>query len=139
MSSLDRRSFLATSAVGGVAALSLSTQRASAAEDTSSLGKTPHTKFAVNCEMWYTKLPFLDRVKQAAALGFPAIEFWPWQGKDIDAIAKLSKELGIAIAQFSAWGFRPGLNVPKNHDAFVKAVADGCEVAKKLDCNQMCV
>ena len=35
------------------------------------IGKTPHTKFAVNIEMWWTKLPFLDRIRQAAELGFP--------------------------------------------------------------------
>jgi hydroxypyruvate isomerase len=140
MSTITRRSFLATSAaVSGAAAMSLAGRESTAADDASSLGKTPHTKFAVNVEMWFTKLPFLERVKQSAALGFPAIEFWPWQGKDIDALAKLSKELDIAIAQFTAWGFKPGLNDPKNHEAFVKAVADGCEVAKRLDCKMMTV
>ena len=49
--------------------------------DNSRIGKTPHTKFAVNIEMWWTKLPFLDRIRQTAALGFPAIEFWPWDNK----------------------------------------------------------
>ena len=138
MANLDRRSFLAASAaVGGAAALSLAQSRA--AEEDSSIGKTPHTKFAVNVEMWWTKLPFLDRVKQTAALGFPAIEFWPWQNKDIPALAKLTKDLGITIAQFTAWGFKPGLNDPKNHDAFVKAIEAGCETAKKLDCKMMTV
>ncbi len=140
MSTLDRRQFItASAALGGAAALSLEAHPTAAAEDTSSLGKTPHTKFAANVEMWWTKLPFLDRVKQAAAFGYPAIEFWPWQNKDVGALAKLSKDLGIAIAQFTAWGFRPGLNDPKNHEAFVKAVADGREVAKRLDCKMMCV
>ena len=105
MSTLDRRSFLATTAaVGGAAALSLTNKAAPAAEDTSSLLKTLHTKFAANLEIWWTKLPFLERVKQAAAFGFPAIEFWPWQGKDVDAIAKLTKELGLVVAALLAIG-----------------------------------
>jgi hydroxypyruvate isomerase len=135
----NRRTFLGTAAAGSGAALLASGQPA-AGEDTSTLGKTPHTKFAVNVEMWWTsKGNFLDRVREAAALGFPAIEFWPWQGKDIDALAKLITELDIVVAQFTAWGFRPGLNDPKNHDAFVKAIEDGCRVAKKLDCKMMTV
>jgi hydroxypyruvate isomerase len=107
--------------------------------DTGSIGKTPHTKFAVNIEMWFTKLPFLDRIRQTAALGFPAVEFWPWANKDLDATLKLTQELKIEIAQFTAWDFKPGLNNPKNHKAFVKAVQDGCRVAKQLKCRKMTV
>lgn len=112
---------------------------AGAEDETATIGKTPHTKFAVNVEMWWTKLPFLERIEETAALGFPAIEFWPWQGKDLDAVADLCKKLNVAIAQFTAWGFRPGLNDPKNHKAFVEAVEKGCQVAKRLDCKLMTV
>jgi len=150
---VSRRDFLAASAIAGSAVTSLAAGTLGAGAfawaddavkpedkvDTKTIGKTPHTKFAVNLEMWFGKLPFLDRIRAAAALGFPAFEFWPHEGKDIPAIARLSKELGIAVAQFTAWGFRPGLNETKNHEAFVKAVEKGCEVAKALDCKLMCV
>jgi hydroxypyruvate isomerase len=109
------------------------------AQDPATLGRTPHTRFAVNVEMWFGGLPLLERVRQAAALGFPAIEFWPHQGKDIDALADLAGELDIAIAQFTAWGFRPGLNEPANHGAFVAAVREGCQVAHRLRCGKMTV
>jgi hydroxypyruvate isomerase len=136
-----RRSFLAASAA--VASSSLVAGAARAAEepavDPATLGKTKNTRFAVNCEMWWGKLPFLDRLKQAAALGFPAVEFWPHQGKDIPAIARLAEELNLEIAQFTAWGFRPGMNDPKQEDAFVKAVEEGCQVAHQLKCRKMCV
>lgn len=104
-----------------------------------SIGKTPHTKFAVNVEMWWPKLSFNDRIKKTAELGFPAIEFWPWQNKKIPEVASQCKELGIAVAQFTAWGFLPGLNNPKNHGNFVKAITDGCKVAHQLDCKLMTV
>jgi hydroxypyruvate isomerase len=103
------------------------------------LGKTPHTKFAVNVEMWFRKLPFLDRLRASAALGFPAVEFWPYEGKDIDAVAKLCDELKLSISQFTAWGFRPGMNDPENHDKLVKKIEEACGVAKRLNCNKMCV
>lgn len=137
----SRRQFLHASsiALAGVS-LPLTTVRAADSdEDVSKIGRTPHTKFAVNIEMWWRKLPFLDRLREAAKLGFPAVEFWPLQGKDIPAVADLSKELKLAIAQFTAWGFTPGLNDPKNHSAFVKAIEEGCVAAKKLDCKLMTV
>lgn len=136
--SLTRRSFLGSTALlAGAAATGLAAEQDYS--DTKSLGKTPHTKFAVNIEMWFRNIPYGERIKQAAALGFPAVEIWPWQGKDLDAIAALTQELGIEIAQFTAWGFKPGLNEPKNHDAFVKAIEDGCKAAKKLRCKLMTV
>ncbi len=138
MPPVSRRTFLGSSAVlAGAASMAFAAEQDFS--DKKSIGKTPHTKFAVNIEMWWRKLPVLDRIRQAAALGFPAVEIWPWQGKDLDAIAALAQELGIEISQFTAWGFSPGLNDPKNHDAFVKAVEEGCQAAKKLHCKLMCV
>jgi hydroxypyruvate isomerase len=100
---------------------------------------TPKTRFAANVEMWWTNLPFLDRIRAAHALGFPAIEFWPWRGKDIAAIAKLTQELGIEVAQFTAWGFSPGLNEPANHAPFVAEIEASCKVAAQLRCTKMTV
>ncbi len=95
---------------------------------------TPKTRFAANVEMWWPQLPFLDRIRQAHALGFPAIEFWPWRGKDVAAIAALTRELGIEVAQFTAWGFAPGLNEAANHAKFAAEIEAACAVAKQLRC-----
>ncbi len=141
MKEFRRRDFLASSGAtaAGLAALTSAAHAAQSEEGDSSIGKTAHTRFAVNIEMWWKNLPFLERINQAAALGFPAVEFWPWKEKDISAIARASTELGISIAQFTAWGFRPGLNDPANHRQFVQAIKDGCQVAKQLNCPMMTV
>ena len=97
------------------------------------------TKFAVNTEMWWGKLPFLKRLEAAAALGFEAVEIWPWRGKDVNAVADTSKKLGLKIVQFTAWGFTPGMNDPKNKQKVVDEVGASCETAKKWDCSMMCV
>ena len=102
-------------------------------------GHTPHTRFAVNIEMWFRGTPFLERIEAAAKLGFPAVEFWPWRGKDIEAIASKTRELGIEIAQFTAWGFSPGMNNPENHDAVVAEIQESCRTAQQLDCKMMTV
>jgi hydroxypyruvate isomerase len=134
---LSRRQFVGSSlALAGTAGLAGAQD---APEEARHLGKTPHTKFAVNVEMWWARQPFLKRIQNAAALGFAAVEFWPWQNKDLDAVAELTQKLGVEVAQFTAWGFRPGLNEPRNHDAFVQAIVDGCAVAKKLRCRKMTV
>ena len=96
-------------------------------------------QYAVNVEMWWRKLPFIDRIHAAADAGFKVIEFWPWRGKDIDAIADACNKRGIEVAQFTAWGFVPGLNNPKNHEAFVEEIKKSCEIAKKLNCKRMTV
>lgn len=146
MSNLNRRKFLGSSAAiaSGMAAASYASS-ASAQDDTaverpiSELGKTPHTKFAVNIEMWWTKLDFMDRIRKAAEFGYPAVEFWPYKRKDIPGIAALTKELGIEVAQFTAWGFNPGMNNPANEDAFIATIEEACGVAHELNCRKMTV
>ncbi len=138
MSRFDRRSFLGSAAAVAAAARGACAQETSA-PDTSTLGKTPHTKFAVNIEMWWTRRPFLERIQAAASFGYPAVEFWPWRGKDLDAIERLTRDLEIEIAQFTAWGFRPGMNDPANHDRFVSEVEESCQVAKRLHVKKMTV
>jgi hydroxypyruvate isomerase len=136
--SLPRRTFLETALVlaGGAA---FSARRTAAADDERTLGKTPHTRFAVNVEMWWSKLPFLERLRNAAALGFPAVEFWPYENKDVDAVIRACDELHLEIAQFTAWGFTPGMNDPKNHDRLVKKIEESCQVAHRLKCPKMTV
>jgi hydroxypyruvate isomerase len=102
-------------------------------------GKTPKSRIAVNVEMWWKKLPFLERIRKAAGYGFPAFELWPYKKKDIDAIADLSQQLGIEVAQFTAWGFQPGLNSTTDHTEFLEAIEESCEVAKRLKCRKMTV
>lgn len=132
----DRRSFLAAGALA-VASGSASPPRARGADKP---GATKNTKFAVNIEMWWRKeKDYLKKLEAAAALGFPAVELWPWENKDQNAVAETCERLGIKIAQFTAWGFKPGLNDPKNHNEFVEKIDKSCEVAKKWKCSMMCV
>ena len=136
---IDRRSFFTASTAAAAGSIALA-NTATAAEAVAKPGQTKHTKFAVNVEMWWgVEKDFLKRLEAAAALGFPAVEFWPWKNKDIPAVADTCKRLNLDVAQFTAWGFSPGLNDPKNHAKFVDAIGQGCEVAKQLDCTMMTV
>ncbi|MCB9896860.1 MAG: TIM barrel protein [Planctomycetes bacterium] len=140
----SRRHLLASglAALGAASVPPFAAARAVSDDDASAdglPGRTPHTRFALNLEMWYGALPFGERIERAAALGFPAVEFWPWQGKDLDDIGRRCREHGLAVGQFTAWGFRPGLNDPANHTAFVEAIKQGCDVAHRLGAEVMTV
>jgi len=142
MADHDRRKFFSRSVAGaaiGGAVLATAAPGLARQVDISQLGKTPRTRFAVNLEMWWTKLPFMQRVQKAADFGYPAIELWPYENKDIDKLAALTRKLGLEIAQFTAWGFAPGMNNPENEDKFVTKIEEACQVAHRLNCKKMTV
>lgn len=134
MAKMNRRKFLTGSAAALTGASLAACTDSSDRTDLSAIGKTPHSKFAVNVEMWWSDLPFLERIEQVASLGFPAIELWGHEGKDLEQIKQTCDRHNLEITQFTAWGFNPGMNNPVNHDAFEETIGKACEVAKKLDC-----
>ena len=148
MEPISRRCALSIGAAGALAALSPASAAPPAAPQTAPTPgpDTPadaaggaRTRFAVNVETWWPSLPFLDRLRAAADLGFPAIELWPWRGRDVDAIARACDELGLAVAQFTAWGFSPPLNDPAHLAAFLAEIEASCAAARALGARCMTV
>ena len=102
-------------------------------------GRTPNSTFALNIEMWFRSLPFPDRIRAAAELGFDWVEFWGWQGRDLKAIKEACAETGVKVAQFIGWGFVPGLNDPENHDDFERTIEASCGAAHELGTTMLTV
>ncbi|GAB5559262.1 MAG: hydroxypyruvate isomerase [Synoicihabitans sp.] len=97
-----------------------------------------NTKYAANLALWWDrKAPVFPKIEKAHALGFEAIEFWAYGKEDIDAIAAKTKELGITVAQFTAWG-KP-LGSGKNIDEFEAGIKEAITVAHKLGAKRMTV
>jgi len=143
----SRRQFLAAGASAAAACGALSTPPepllAAPVPSDSSRDGTWLT-YAVNVEMTWTKLPFLGRIRKVKEAGFSHYEFWPWRGKDIDAILKLNEELGLTTAQFSASpvkGFRHGITNPDpaRLAEFEEEIRSAVPVAKKLGVKKLCV
>ncbi len=143
MNLVDRRSLLCAAALGAAAAplqarsrQSGPTQRDAAdAKALALLGvpKKTTTNFAVNIEMWgFGTGDHAERIRKAADLGFGAVEFWPWRGKDLEAVAKACRDTNTIVTQFTGWGFAPGLNDPANHDALVKEIGEACDAAERV-------
>ncbi len=58
------------------------TPMAAAAEKAGSSSDGTWLTYAVNVEMTWGKLPFLDRLRKVKEAGFSHYEFWPWRNKD---------------------------------------------------------
>jgi hydroxypyruvate isomerase len=146
----SRRRFLAHSAriaAAPLLAAPLLAPRAAAAapaaasqdQELGSIGRTPHTKFAINVEMWMHGKSYPEKLRRVREMGFPAVEFWPWRGKDLDEWKKLKDETGLVYTQFTGWGFEPGMNDPKNHPQVLAEIEASCKAANVLDVKLLCV
>jgi hydroxypyruvate isomerase len=131
---LARRSLL-----GSFAAVAAWPRLARAAQESALPGKTKNTRFAVNIEMWFGSLPFEERFAASAKLGYDAVEFWDFRSKDAAKVAAAAEKAKTQIAQFTAWGFSPGMNETKNHDAFLTQLEAACKVAKQWNCQMATV
>lgn len=129
----SRRAFLTAAASGAtLAALGRCEARAAlpGADETTWL------TYAVNVEMFWNKLPFLERLKKVAEAGFTHYEFWQHKTKDIPAIDKASRELNLTPVQFSAYW---GITDPRRKEPFLQAVDDAIETAEALGVKKLCV
>ena len=93
-------------------------------------------KLSVCIEMFWTNLPFDERIRRVAAAGYSACEFWGWRAKDLDAIRVAVAETGLAVAGFTV---DPGfaMTIPGNGAEMTQAVVDAAAVAHSLDCQRL--
>jgi hydroxypyruvate isomerase len=143
---MNRRDFLHAAGAGAAsaAAFAPTVGRAEPTDPQPSSGDGTWLTYAVNIEMTWTRLPYPERVRKVKEAGFSHYEFWPWRGKDIDAILKLNQELGLNVAQFSASpvkGFRHGITNPDpaRLAEFEEEIRSALPAAKKLGVKKLCV
>jgi hydroxypyruvate isomerase len=146
----SRRNFLAVAALasaGAGAATNVAphaSARPAAPEPAKSSPDGTWLTYAVNIEMTWTNLPYLDRIRNVKEAGFTHYEFWPWRGKDIDGFLKLNQELGLKPAQFSASpvkGFGHGITNPDpaRLAEFEEEIRSALPAARKLGVKKLCV
>ena len=101
--------------------------------------------YAVNVEMTWGRLPFLDRLRKVKEAGFSHYEFWPWRNKDIDAVgvaqprarSRAGAVLGLAGEGIRAWDHR--IPTPRGARNSRKRSGRAVPVAKKLGVKKICV
>ncbi len=112
MPQLDRRRFLSSAA--GSTALLVGAAGVARAEkerlEVSRLGKTPHTRSACNLEMWWRKLPFPQRIKNAASFGQEYVEAVVTSSK---ITTKAAEGLSAEIAAYSKKAYEDSVAAAK--------------------------
>jgi hydroxypyruvate isomerase len=88
-------------------------------------------RLAVCAEMVFLNLPFEERVRRIADLGFE-VEMWNWATKDIDALATT----GVTFSSMT--GYLSGtLADPAGANEFLRTARLSLEVAERLDCPRL--
>jgi hydroxypyruvate isomerase len=88
-------------------------------------------KLSVCIEMLWGDLPYEERIRRVAALGFPAFEFWGWRQKDLNKLRAAMDTYGLAASVFGLDPF--GKLVQRDAQAqLVQAMRESAAVAKQL-------
>ena len=95
-------------------------------------------KLSVCIEMFWRGLPYAERITRVAALGYPAVEFWGWGNKDIDAIRGALDTSGLPLAAMS---MEPSASlIRRNATAeLVQGMRKSGQVAQTLGCRTLIV
>ena len=80
----------------------------------------------------------LEAIDAVAAAGIPAIEFWGWRDKDIDAVGERAKRHHLQVAAMS---LDPAVRI-LDGDAdteFLRSVTESLAVARRIGCRRLVV
>lgn len=83
--------------------------------------------------------PFEERVRRAAEAGLPAVEFWTWRDKNLEAVAGALEETGLALTSFVSEPDARRLVDPSTHEAFLAGFEESTRAAVSLGCQSLIV
>lgn len=93
------------------------------------------TKFSPNLNLFFKELPFPERIRKIADLGFQKFEFWGWWDEDVAAIAKSSRENAVEVAAFCTKFV--SLVDDTRRTGYLTGLEQTIEVAKTLNCQTL--
>jgi hydroxypyruvate isomerase len=88
-------------------------------------------KASICIEMIFTELPFFERIRKAAQIGYDAVEFWSWDDKDLPAIRQTAAEAGIEILTFQSNRGGTLIN-PAHRPQLVQGVRESLRRAREM-------
>ena len=88
-------------------------------------------RLAVSAEMVFLDLPFEQRVRRVADLGFE-VEIWDWTTKDIDALTRT----GATFSSMTGY-VRGTLADPGGAEELLRTAEQSLQVAERLDCPRL--
>jgi hydroxypyruvate isomerase len=138
---MNRRNFLARSAVISAATASLGQLSAVSHAQTSASGgaSAARPQLSACIEALFTKTnPFEQRLDHVKEAGLRAFEFWGWRNRDLAALARKKEETGLELAAFSC-DTGGALVAPGSGEKFLPALRESIAAAKRLDCRRLIV
>ncbi len=109
-------------------------------------------KIGVCVEMVFTDLPYEERIRKVAALGYKAVEFWfhdhRFDGKglvpeekDFDSLAEVAKDTGVEISDFVLnapdGSIGGSLVSPGDREGYLERLRAIAPLAAKIDCTRL--
>jgi hydroxypyruvate isomerase len=88
-------------------------------------------RLAVSAEMVFLDLPFEERVRRIAGLGFE-VELWDWTTKDLDALTRT----GATFSSMTGY-VRGTLADPDGAGELLRTAEQSLQVAERLDCPRL--
>src|SRR5947209_20118001 len=72
--------------------------------------------------------------KEAAAIGYPAVELWDWRRAPFEELAEATRRHGLRIVSLIGHHSLPdGLNKPENHDRIEAELRESIALCRKHD------
>ena len=93
-------------------------------------------KLSLCLETVFTNQPFVERMREASALGYSAIEFWDWRNKDLAAITETAGQLNLTIAAMSG-NRQHALIDPDARPGLMVEMEQAFAVAQQLRCHHL--
>lgn len=81
-------------------------------------------------DIFFKDLPFPERIKKAASMGYGFFEFWTWWNKDLDAVEKAMRESDMRAACFCT-KFVSLVDASKRAE-YIAGLEESIAAAKKL-------
>jgi len=86
--------------------------------------------FSICIDAIFQNMDSIEALDNVKAAGFDVFEFWHWQKKDIDALARKAASLSLRCSGFCTTSFH--LTSPAQRDTFLLGVKESIVVAKKM-------
>jgi hydroxypyruvate isomerase len=89
---------------------------------------------SASLDILYRKSPLTmtERIRRVHELGYTAFEFWGWWDKDVEEIARASKEMSMKVGSFLTRQI--SLVDPAYRSDYVKNLQASIQQAQRLDC-----
>jgi len=97
------------------------------------LGSDSLMTLSLCLEMIFTDLPFPERLRAAASLGYRKVEFWDWKNKNLEELRRVADDLGLTVSAFS--GNRQWTLIqPSHREALLDELKRSIDAAVQLSC-----